>query len=96
MQNERENLYQPLTYADYDISGNVLRAYYDADGKIVFVLDYTETQVKPNVLLVINPVGDRKWDDILANDYGLDLETVRPKKDKKNQKLDIESAGMGQ
>ncbi len=96
MQNERENLYQPLTYADYDISGNVLRAYYDADGKIVFVLDYTETQVKPNVLLVINPVGERKWDDILANDYGLDLETVRPKKDNKYQKLDIEYAGLGQ
>lgn len=96
MQNERENLCQPLTYADYDISGNVLRAYYDADGKIVFVLDYTETQVKPNVLLVINPVGDRKWDDILANDYGLDLETVRPKKDNKYQKLDIEYAGLGQ
>ncbi len=96
MQNERENLYQPLTFADYDISGNVFRAYYDADGKIVFVLDYTETQVKPNVLLVINPVGDRKWDDILANDYGVDLETVRPKKDNKYQKLDIEYVGLAQ
>lgn len=96
MQNERENLYQPLTSVDFDISGNVLRAYYDADGKIVFVLDYTESQVKPNVLLVINPVGDRKWDDILANDYGVDLEMVRPKKDNKYQKLDIEYAGLAQ
>ncbi len=96
MQNERENLYQPLTSADYDISGNVFRAYYDADGKIVFVLDFTQTPVKPNVLLVINPVGERKWDDILANDYGVDLETVRPKQDNKYQKLDIEYAGLVQ
>lgn len=96
MQNERESLYQPLNFSDYDISGNVFRVYYDADGKIVFVLDFTVSQVKPNVLLVINPVGDRKWDDILANDYGVDLETVRPKKDNKYQKLDIEYTGVAQ
>lgn len=96
MHNERENLYQPLEYVEYDISGNVFRAYYDADGKIVFVLDFTESDVKPNVLLVINPVGDRKWDDILMNDYGVDLETVRPKKDNKYQKLDIEYTGLAE
>ncbi|MBR5625697.1 MAG: hypothetical protein IKW67_02875 [Alphaproteobacteria bacterium] len=96
MQNERENLYQSLTYVDYDIGGNVFRAYYDADKKIVFVVDYLETDVKPNVLLVINPDGNRKWDDILMNDYGVDLETVRPKKDNKYQKLDIEYAGLAQ
>lgn len=96
MQNEREILYPPLEYADYDISGNVFRAYYDADNKLVFVLDFTESQVKPNVLLVINPVGDRKWDDILMNDYGIDLETVRPKKDNKYQKLDIEYSGLAE
>lgn len=96
MHNERENLYQPLTFKDYDISGNVFRAYYDVDGKLVFVIDFVETETKPNVLLVINPVGDRKWDDILMNDYGVDLETVRPKKDNKYQKLDIEYTGLAE
>ena len=81
---------------EYNIAGNLLRAYYDADGKLVFVLDSTIDTRKPNVLLVINPVGDRKWDDILANDYGVDLETVRPKKDNKYQKLDIEYSGLAE
>ena len=83
-----------LTSRDFNIVGNVFRAYYDADGKLVFVLDSTIDDRKPNVLLVINPVGDRKWDDILANDYNVDLETVRPKKDNKYQKLDIEYSGL--
>lgn len=96
MTNEREELFQPLTFIDYDIAGNSFRAYYDADNKLVFVLDFVVTDVKPNVLLIINPVGDRKWDDILENDYGVDLETVRPKKDNKYQKLDIEYAGLVQ
>ena len=85
-----------LTSMEYNIAGNVLRAYYDADGKLVFVLDETVMSSKPNVLLVINPVGDRKWDDILANDYGVDLETVRPKKNNKYQKLDIEYTGLAE
>lgn len=96
MPNERENFYQPLTYSDYDIAGNVFRAYYDADQKLVMVLDFVVNDVKPNVLLVINPVGDRKWDDILMNDYAVDLETVRPKKDNKYQKLDIEYTGLAE
>lgn len=83
-----------LTFKEYNIAGNVLRAYYDADDKLVFVLDNTLDDRKPNALLVINPVGDRKWDDILANDYGVDLETVRPKKNNKYQKLDIEYSGL--
>ena len=78
-----------LTFREYNIGGNALRAYYDADGKLVFVLDNTVDNRKPNALLVINPVGDRKWDDILANDYGVDLETVRPKKNNKYDELDI-------
>ena len=93
---ERENFYQPLTYVDYDIAGNVFRAYYDVDQKLVVVLDFVVSDVKPNVLLVINPVGDRKWDDILTNDYAVDLETVRPKKDNKYQKLDIEYTGLAE
>ena len=96
MPNERENLVQPLTFVDYDIAANVFRAYYDADNKVVFVIDYTVSDIKPNVLLVINPVGNRKWDDILMNDYGVDLETVRPKKDNKYQKLDNEYVGLAQ
>lgn len=96
MPNERENLYQPLTSVDYDIAGNVFRAYYDASKKLVMVLDFVVSDVKPNVLLVINPVGDRKWDDILMNDYAVDLETIRPKKDNRYQKLDIEYTGLAE
>lgn len=96
MQNERENLYKPLNMVEYDVEGNVFRAFYDVDGKLVFVLDLVVNDVKPNVLLVINPVGSRKWDDILMNDYAVDLETVRPKKDNRYQKLDIEYQGLGQ
>ena len=96
MTNEWENFFQPLTLVDYDIAGNSFRAYYDADKKLVFVIDFLISDIKPNVLLVINPVGDRKWDDILENDYGVDLETVRPKKDNKYQKLDIEYAGLAE
>lgn len=83
-----------LTQKEYNISGNVFRAFYDVDGKLVFVIDDTITDFKLNALLVINPVGDRKWNDILSNDYGVDLETVRPKKDNKYQKLDIEYSGL--
>ncbi len=91
---QRENDLSVLTAAEYDIAGNKIRAYYDARRKLVFVIDETISDIKPNVLLVINSVGDRKWDDVLANDYGIDLETVRPKKDNKYQKLDIEYDGL--
>ena len=94
MPNERDTMFQPLTIKDYNISGHEFRAYYDADEKLVFVLDFVTDDIKPNVLLVINPVGSRKWDDILMNDYGVDLETVRPKKDNRYQKLDIEYVGL--
>ena len=96
MPNERENTYQPLTYVDFDIAGNTFRAYYDVDQKLVMVLDFVINDVKPNVLLVMNPIGDRKWDDILMNDYSVDLETIRPKKDNKYQKLDIEYTGLAE
>ncbi len=97
MPTERENSLPviTLTPADYEIAGNHIRAYYDARHKLVFVIDYTINDMKPNVLLVLNSVGNRKWDDVLANDYGIDLETVRPKKDNKYQKLDIEYGGLG-
>lgn len=94
MPSERENSAQILTPVNYDVAGNVFRAYFDSHRKLVFVIDYTISARKPNVMLVINAVGNRKWDDVLTNDYGIDLETVRPKKDNKYQKLDIEYNGL--
>lgn len=96
---ERENIYQNtdygvLTMRAFDIDGNKINAFYDAGDKLVFVLDNTVNSQKPNVLLVINPDGDKKWDEILANDYDVDLETIRPKVDNKYQKLDIEYSGL--
>jgi len=79
-----------LTRADYDIVGNVFRAYYDNAHNMVFVVDSTQNSRKPNVLLVLPASGERKWDDILTTDWGVDLETIRPRKDNKYQKLDIE------
>jgi len=86
--------YGSLTGRSYDILGNDIEAFYDASNDLVFVLDKTLNQNKPNVLLVINPVGDKKWDEILSGQYGVDLETIRPKQDNKYQKLDIEYSGL--
>lgn len=83
-----------LTENFYDVSGNHLRVWRDVDGNIVFVVDETINENKPNVLLVVRPDGERKWDDILVNDFDMDLENVRPKKDNKYQKLDIEYDGL--
>ncbi len=96
MVSERESLYKKLTSVDFNITGSLLRAYYDADNKLVFVLDYLRNEIKPNVLLVLNAVGGRKWDDVLVNDYGIDLETVRPKENNKYQKLDVEYSGLAE
>ena len=92
MPRARENI--SLTSTDYDISGNTIRAYRDGAHKLIFVLDETINADKPNVLLVIDSFDERKWDDVLANDYNVDLETVRPKRDNKYQKLDIEYGGL--
>ena len=83
-----------LKESKYKINGNLISAFYDKQHKLVFVLDSTISKFKPNVLLVIGSVGDRKWDDVLSNDYGMNLELVRPKKDNKYQKLDIEYDGL--
>ena len=96
---EREYLdsdtnYGSLTMRAFDIDGNEINAFYDSLGKLVFVLDNTINERKPNVLLVINPDADKKWDEILSGDYGVDLETIRPKQDNKYQKLDIEYSGL--
>lgn len=96
---ERENNYTETNYGTlvmrpYEIDGNEINAFYDSDDNLVFVLDNTVNEKKPNVLLVINPDGDKKWDEILSNDYDMDLETIRPKQDNKYQKLDIEYSGL--
>ncbi len=100
MIDERENIFDEtdfgsLTARSYNISNNEIDAFYDASGDLVFVLDKTIYSNKPNVLLVINPVADKKWDEILSGQYGVDLETIRPKQDNKYQKLDIEYSGLG-
>ena len=84
-----------LTMRHYDINGNDIDAFYGASGDLVFVLDNKIDSKKTNVLLVINPDGDKKWDEILSGRYGVDLENVRPKQDNKYQKLDIEYSGLG-
>ncbi len=96
---ERENNYTDTNYGSlimrtFDIDGNNINAFYDAGDNLIFVLDNAINAQKPNVLLVINPDGDKKWDEILSSDYGVDLETIRPKVDNKYQKLDIEYSGL--
>ena len=86
--------FQKLHSVDYDIAGNAFRAWKDDSGELVFVLDEAIDEFKPNVLLVLNAHNDRKWDDILVNDYGVNLEDVRPRVDNKYQKLDIEYTGL--
>ena len=98
MKSERESKiqhYGKLVMRPFDIAGNKINAFYDAGDNLVFVLDNTISVSKPNVLLVINPDADKKWDEILSNDYNVDLETIRPKQDNKYQKLDIEYSGLG-
>ena len=97
---ERENFdsqtqYGSLVMRSYDINGNEISAFYDSSDNLVFVLDNTIDARKPNILLVINPDADKKWDEILSGDYGVDLETIRPKQDNKYQKFDIEYSGLG-
>ena len=96
---ERENFdsqarYGALIMRPYNIDGNEFNAFYDLSDRLIFVLDNTINNQKPNVLLVINPSADKKWDEILSGEYGVDLETIRPKVDNKYQKLDIEYSGL--
>ncbi|MBO7508762.1 MAG: hypothetical protein J6T57_00600 [Alphaproteobacteria bacterium] len=93
MSRERENSLM-LNMTEYDIAGNSFRAWHDGAGNLVFVVDDTIDEYKPNVLLVIGDYGDRKWDDVLVNDYHLDLELVRPRRENLYQKLDIEYGGL--
>lgn len=83
-----------LKSEDFDISGNTFSAFYDNSHKLIFVLDKTKTENTPNTLLIIANRAGRKWDDILANDYNVDLENIRPKENNKYQKLDIDYNGL--
>ncbi len=83
-----------LKTQDYQIAGNVFRVWRDNKGKLICILDETIDEYKPYALLVMDSYDDRKWDDVLQNDFDLDLETIRPKKDNKYQKLDIEYDGL--
>lgn len=94
MPRARENSRQSIKTREYDIAGNALRAYYGADGALICVVDLTISDIKPNVLLVLTASGGRKWDDILENDFNMNLETVRPRRDNKYQKLDIAYEGL--
>ncbi|MDO5012174.1 MAG: hypothetical protein Q4E56_01495, partial [Pseudomonadota bacterium] len=94
MPSKREDITSTVTPRQYQIGENRLVAYFDNTGRLVFVLDETVNDTKPNALLVIDSDDGRKWDDILVNDWHVDLETVRPKKDNKYQKLDIEYTGL--
>ena len=87
-------MFQNLHPKEYDIAGNVLRTWYDDEGKLAFVVDETIDEYKPNVLLVVRSDGTRRWDDLLQNVYNIDLELIRPKRDNKYQKLDIEYSGI--
>jgi len=59
----QETEYGTLIMRSYDIEGNNIDAFYDDADDLVFVLDNTINPNKPNVLLVINPEGDKKWDE---------------------------------
>ncbi|MBR3510802.1 MAG: hypothetical protein IKN73_01960 [Alphaproteobacteria bacterium] len=92
--NNKNNEYGTLNMRPYVIFGNDIAAFYDKNDDLIFILDNTVNSRKPNVLLVINPDGDKKWDEILSNIYKVDLENIRPKQDNKYQKLDIEYSGL--
>jgi len=94
MPSKREDITSTITPRQYQIGENRLVAYFDGMGRLVFVLDETVNNTKPNALLVVDSDDGRKWDDILANDWHVDLENIRPKKDNKYQKLDIEYTGL--
>lgn len=82
---------------DMPADGLSFTAYYDSSHRLIFVIDDSADDRTPNTLLVVNPDpadSSRKWDDILSSDYKVDLESIRPKKDNKYQKLDIEYEGL--
>ena len=82
-----------LKSIDFKIEDNLLSAFYKED-ELIFVLDKTINETKPNVLLIIEQIDGRKWDDILANDYNVTLELIRPKIRNKYRKLDIDYDGL--
>ena len=49
--------YGDLIMRPYLIENNHINAFYDENDVLVFVVDNTVTEKKPNVLLVINQIG---------------------------------------
>ncbi|MDR1696649.1 MAG: hypothetical protein LBR41_00280 [Rickettsiales bacterium] len=85
-----------LTSTRYDADGFLFDAYYDAAHRLIFVIDRGLSDWFPNTLLVMRDHDGRNWADVLENDFGVDLETVRPKKNNKYLPLDIEYDGLGE
>jgi len=83
-----------IGHEDFEIGGIFIRAFYDASHRLLFILDRTQDDILPNILLVLNAHGNRKWDDILSNDFGVDPESVRPRDANKYQKLDIDYTAL--
>ncbi|MBN2676367.1 MAG: hypothetical protein JXR30_03910 [Alphaproteobacteria bacterium] len=67
-------------------------AYFDQSEKnLLFVLDRSNDSISPNTRLILSREDDsRSWDDILSQDYKVDLEKIRPKEGHLYQPLDIE------
>lgn len=78
-----------VIYENFDIDGILIRACYDASHRLLFVLDMTQDKILPNTLLVLDNKNNRKWDDVLASDFGVDPEEVRPRDGSRYEKLDI-------
>jgi len=76
------------------LDGLQIDAFYDADGQLMFAVDSTRDAVLPNTMLILDARDDRKWDDILENDFHIKPETIRPKHNNKYQKLDISYDGL--
>jgi hypothetical protein len=79
---------------DFTVDGIIFKAFYTPSHKLLFVLDITHDDVLPNTLLVLADRDGRKWDDILENDFHVNPEMVRPRVNKKYQKLDIDYEGI--
>ncbi|MDR1027524.1 MAG: hypothetical protein LBL46_03855 [Rickettsiales bacterium] len=85
-----------ITARDAVVDGLKLRAFFDGADRLLAVLDDTRDAVLPNTMLVLDDKDGRKWDDILKNDFNMDPEIVRPRKNNKYQKLDISYNGLAE
>ena len=68
---QQETDYGTLIMRPYDIDGNDIKAFYDSADDLIFVLDSTINESKPNVLLFITPDGDKNWMKFFLVNTGL-------------------------